>query len=142
LFVKSKGGAGTWFLDSTTNTALMVITGPANTTNYVVAESATGTNSPRITPGAPLGSDIGFDVRSLGTGVVQANGTQVEVKGHTHAAADVVGALSWTTTVPATPSAAGTRGQVAADSGFLYVCLNSGAAGAAVWKRVAFDIWV
>jgi hypothetical protein len=62
--------------------------------------------------------------------------------GHTHVAGDVVGALSWTTTVPATPSAAGTRGQFTSDGQFLYVCVTSGAAGAAAWKRLAFEIWI
>jgi hypothetical protein len=74
--------------------------------------------------------------------MLKSGGVQVETKGHTHVAADVVGALSWTTTVPGTPSAAGTRGMFTADGQFLYVCVTSGAAGAAAWKRLAFEIWV
>jgi hypothetical protein len=91
-----------------------------------------------------MGTDVDVSLNHMtkGTGVVKANGTQVEVKGHTHTVAQVAGALSWTATVPGTPSAAGTQGHLAADSGFLYVCVTSGAAGAAVWKRLAFELWV
>jgi hypothetical protein len=90
------------------------------------------------------GADPNHNLRLLtkGTGTVQVNGVQVETKGHKHVAADVTGALSWTATVPGSPTAAGTQGQLAADGGFLYVCVTSGAAGAAVWKRLAFELWV
>ncbi len=90
------------------------------------------------------GADANHSLRlsTKGTGTVQANGVQVETKGHKHVAADVTGALSWTATVPGQPSAAGTQGQLAADGQFLYVCVTSGAAGAAVWKRLAFEVWV
>jgi hypothetical protein len=91
-----------------------------------------------------MGTDanVSLNMWPKGTGVVKANSVQVETKGHVHTVAQVTGALSWTATVPGQPSAAGTQGQVTADSGFLYVCVTSGAAGAAVWKRLAFELWV
>jgi hypothetical protein len=87
-------------------------------------------------------ADVNLQLNTRGIGTVQANGVQVETKGHTHTVAQVTGALSWAATVPGTPSAAGTQGQLAADAQFLYVCVTSGAAGAAVWKRLSFETWV
>jgi hypothetical protein len=74
------------------------------------------------------------------TGVVQAGGTQVETKGHTHTVTDVIGARSWVT-VPASATAAGTAGQEAYDANFHYVCVTTGAAGAAAWKRTPLTTW-
>jgi hypothetical protein len=62
-------------------------------------------------------------------------GPNFALNGHTHTAADVIGALSWTTTVPGTPADPGTRGQFTADGQFMYVHTGAG------WKRLAFDIW-
>jgi hypothetical protein len=55
----------------------------------------------------------------------------VEVKGHKHVAADVVGALSWGP-VPVSATAAGTPGQLAYANGFLYVCTATN-----TWQRAA-----
>jgi hypothetical protein len=74
------------------------------------------------------------------TGVVQAAGVQVETKGHTHTVTDVIGARSWVT-VPASATAAGTAGQEAYDANFHYVCVTTGAAGAAAWKRTPLTTW-
>jgi hypothetical protein len=57
------------------------------------------------------------------TGRVLINGVQAETKGHTHAAADVVGARSWVA-APATSTSPGTVGQEAYDAnGFYYLCV-------------------
>jgi hypothetical protein len=74
-----------------------------------------------------------------GTGVVQTKGVEVEVKGHKHVAADVTGARSWAA-VPDSSTAAGTAGQEAYDATWRYVCVTTGAAGAALWKRTGYDI--
>lgn len=42
-----------------------------------------------------------------------------------------------TSSSPTSAATAGTAGEIRWDSGFLYVCTASGAAGAAVWKRTA-----
>jgi hypothetical protein len=118
-----------------------------------------GTGSPEAVVTAPQGSIYqrldsagvaNFFVKMSGTGstgwVAMESRTSADARysqlGHTHVAADVVGALSWTTTVPGTPAAAGTRGQFTSDGQFLYVCVTSGAAGAAAWKRLAYEIWI
>jgi hypothetical protein len=105
--------------------------------------------------------DANLDLNGNG-GVVRAGGTQVEVKGHTHVAADVVGAEStakkgvangyapldatskvpaanlparWVA-VPASATAPGTAGDTAYASGFLYVCV-----AANTWQRTALTTW-
>jgi hypothetical protein len=75
-----------------------------------------------------------------GTGIVKVGALQVETKGHTHTAADVVGARSWAA-VPASAAAAGTAGQEAYDTGFHYICVTTGAAGLAAWKRTPLTTW-
>jgi hypothetical protein len=60
-------------------------------------------------------------------------------KGHTHVAGDVVGARTWAA-VPTSSTAAGTAGQEAYDANWRYICVTTGAAGAALWKRTAYDI--
>jgi hypothetical protein len=65
------------------------------------------------------------------TGRVLINGVQAETKGHTHAAADVVGARSWVA-APATSTSPGTVGQEAYDAnGFYYLCVAP-----SQWRRV------
>jgi hypothetical protein len=96
-----------------------------NVTGGDVAVRAMGTDT-----------DISVNLWPKGTGVVKANGTQVATVGHTHTVAQVTGALSWTT-VPASAIAAGTAGQLAYASGWLYVCV-----AANTWQRVAIATWV
>jgi hypothetical protein len=85
-----------------------------------------------------MGTDVDVSLNHMtkGTGVVKANSVQVEVKGHTHTVAQVTGALSWTT-VPGNALAAGTAGQLAYASGWLYVCVATN-----TWQRVAIATWV
>jgi hypothetical protein len=59
--------------------------------------------------------------------------SQVEVKGHTHTAADVVGAAAWVG-VPANSSAPGSVNQIASDGSYLYVCVSPD-----IWKRIPYD---
>jgi hypothetical protein len=80
-----------------------------------------------------------LNLTGKGAGVVQINGVQAEVKGHTHTVAQVTGARSWAA-VPASSTAAGTAGQEAYDANWRYVCVTTGAAGAALWKRTGYDI--
>jgi hypothetical protein len=89
----------------------------------------------------PFGADKDLVLESRGlTGAVKAksrNGASVEVdvKGHKHVAADVVGARSWAT-VPSSATATGTAGQEAYDAGFHYVCVATN-----TWKRTALTTW-
>jgi hypothetical protein len=82
-------------------------------------------------------TDISVNMWPKGAGVVKANGTQVEVKGHTHTVAQVTGAAQWVA-VPATATSTGTAGQLAADPAgtFLYCCVATN-----VWRRVALTAW-
>jgi hypothetical protein len=82
---------------------------------------------------------VNLNLITRGAGVVQANGTQVEVKGHTHTVAQVAGARSWAA-VPASSTSAGTAGMEAYDATWRYVCVTTGAEGAALWKRTGYDI--
>jgi hypothetical protein len=85
-----------------------------------------------------MGTDanVSLNMWPKGTGVVKANGTQVEVKGHTHTVAQVTGALSWVA-VPAKADSPGTAGQMAYASGFFYVCV-----AANTWQRMTLLSWV
>jgi hypothetical protein len=76
-----------------------------------------------------------FGTMNFTASVVRANAAQVEVKGHTHTAADVVGARSWAA-VPANATATGTAGQEAYDANFHYICVATN-----VWRRVALTAW-
>jgi hypothetical protein len=105
-------------------------------------------------------ADPNLNLSGWNAGVVKANGTQVEVKGHTHVAADVVGAEAtarkgvangyapldatskvpvanlparWAA-VPASATAPGTAGDVAYDSTHMYVCVANSS-----WKTIAYD---
>jgi hypothetical protein len=73
-----------------------------------------------------------FNITTQSTGVVQINGTQVEVKGHTHTVAQVTGAAQWITTPPASATAPGTAGQLCHSDGFLYICV---ATNTWVWSK-------
>lgn len=95
---------------------------------------------PGLTPtitGKSAAPDENLNLAGSGAGVVRANGTQVEVKGHTHTVAQVTGAAQWVA-VPATATSTGTAGQLAADAAgtFLYVCVATN-----VWRRVALTTW-
>jgi hypothetical protein len=79
---------------------------------------------------------VNLNLVPVGAGVLQANGVQVEVKGHTHTVAQVTGARSWAA-VPASSTATGTAGQEAYDANFHYICV-----GTNTWKRIAYDLWV
>jgi hypothetical protein len=87
-------------------------------------------------PSIELGSASDTTLTRLSAGKLGVENAEVSLTGHKHVAGDVTGALAWTTTVPTTPAAAGTRGQVTADASFMYVHTGAG------WKRLAFDIWV
>ena len=52
-----------------------------------------------------------------------------------------VGLNSGVGTAPASATAAGTAGDIVVVSGFIYVCVTTGAAGAAAWQRVAIATW-
>jgi hypothetical protein len=105
--------------------SVLVYTDPGVTTASIRANSAE--------------PNVNLNLQSQSSGVVQANGAQVEVKGHTHTVAQVTGARSWAA-VPASSTAAGTAGQEAYDATWRYVCVTTGADGAALWKRTAYDI--
>jgi hypothetical protein len=83
-----------------------------------------------------LGGETDTTLSRLPAGKLAVENAEVSLTGHKHVAGDVTGALAWTTTVPTTPAAAGTRGQITADGQFMYVHTGAG------WKRLAFDIWV
>jgi hypothetical protein len=78
---------------------------------------------------------VNLNLQSQSSGVVQVNGTQVEVKGHTHTVAQITGARSWSA-VPANATAPGTAGQEAYDADFHYVCV-----AANTWKRTPLTTW-
>jgi hypothetical protein len=107
--------------------------------NYLQIGNRAAAAPPRI---QSVGTDpnINLELTPKGTGTLRVNNVQVSLVGHTHTAADVVGALSWAT-VPLTATSAGTAGQIAYGSSFLYVCVASGAEGLASWKRTALSAW-
>ncbi len=109
--------------------------------------------------------DVNVNVTPAGAGVIQQRGVQVELKGHGHVVADVMGAestarkgvadgyasldsngrmpasqlpstaLSWVA-APSTSSSPGVSGQMASDGGFLYVCV-----AANQWRRTDLTTW-
>ncbi len=87
--------------------------------------------TPTITVDSP-DVDENLNLTGKGAGVVQANGVQVEVKGHTHTVAQVTGAAQWITTPPASATAPGTAGQLCHSGGFLYICV---ATNTWVWSK-------
>jgi hypothetical protein len=78
-------------------------------------------------------ADLKIVTQSVGR--VLINGVQAETKGHTHAAADVVGAVQLVNT-PLSAVAPGTLGQVSYDTNFWYVCV-----AANTWKRTPLSTW-
>jgi hypothetical protein len=131
------GGAPCLFgLGSDTNVPIMLR--PKGTAPVQVYADAPATAA-RIVATSGTVLDLSLNLETKMAGVVQANGTQVEVKGHTHTVAQVTGARSWAA-VPASSTAAGTAGQEAYDATWRYVCVTTGADGAALWKRTAYDI--
>lgn len=120
-----------------TGTGWVVIDTPEAVSPAIAAPaiwpSANG-STPTITA-AGTAADHNLNLTAKGTGVVQAGGTQVEVKGHKHVAADVTGALSWAA-VPASATATGTAGQLAYANGFIYVCV-----AANTWQRAPLATW-
>jgi hypothetical protein len=130
--IRNGSGRSTGIFNSTTV--------PADQINGISFFASTAGNPVRV---APTGTDTNCNLALEGkglTGVVTANGTQVEVKGHTHTVAQVAGARSWAA-VPASSTAAGTAGQEAYDADFHYVCITTGAEGAAAWKRTPLTTW-
>jgi hypothetical protein len=95
--------------------------------------SPTGTES-KIQAAGP--GDRNLALYSQGTGVVQAGGTQVEVKGHTHTVAQIAGAAGYTVTKPTSATSPGTQGTFATDSDWLYICVAQD-----TWRRVAIAVW-
>jgi hypothetical protein len=98
-----------------------------------------------VVPAFRVGSlDVGHasdtTVSRLSAGKIAVENAEVSLTGHKHVAADVTGARSWAA-VPASATAAGTAGQEAYDAGFHYVCITTGAAGAAAWKRTPLTAW-
>lgn len=53
-----------------------------------------------------------------------------------------IGAMSTWVTAPATPTSAGTAGQLAYDLNYLYLCVFTGISGSAKWIRMAGASWV
>jgi hypothetical protein len=102
--------------------------------NWVIVSQAVAGTAPSILGTGSDGS-VSLNLLSKNAGVVQANGVQVETKGHTHTVAQVTGARSWAA-VPATATAPGTAGQEAYDADFHYVCV-----AANVWKRTPLTTW-
>jgi hypothetical protein len=58
------------------------------------------------------------------TNLLDVNGTSIRIR---------------TASSPTNAATAGNAGEIRWDSGFLYVCITTGAAGAAVWRRVALS---
>jgi hypothetical protein len=136
LNIQSRG-TGVVFLRDGATKSVASFQGVTNAVNrWAFVNSATGAPVRVVASGDP---DASMNFETPGTGTVRANGTQVEVKGHKHVAADVTGARSWAA-VPASSTAAGTAGQEAYDANWRYVCVTTGAAGAALWKRTGYDI--
>ena len=138
-------------------------------TRFQVSELGRGINNTGVTvaynnnaawqAAAPTGA-----VNNVTTNGVTVSGTKVSLEGHTHTAAQVTGAEAvankgaangyaplvnslvpaanlparWVA-VPASSTAAGTAGDVAYNTSYMYICVTTGAAGAALWKRIAYD---
>jgi hypothetical protein len=88
--------------------------------------------------GFGISGNADFRIVTQSVGRVLINGVQAETKGHTHVAADVVGAPAWVA-IPANASSPGTMGQMAHDGigGWLYVCVANNQ-----WRRTALTTWV
>jgi hypothetical protein len=137
LNIQSRGPGGLIFLRDGGAKSVASFQGVTNAVNrWAFVNSVTGNPVRVVASGDP---DASMNLETPGTGTVRANGTQVEVKGHKHVAADVTGARSWAA-VPASSTAAGTAGQEAYDANWRYVCVTTGAAGTALWKRTGYDI--
>jgi hypothetical protein len=107
----------------------------AGSVNYTVIEPGLTGQPAKISVMSSADPNVSLNIASRNLGVVQINGTQAEVKGHTHTVAQVAGARSWAA-VPANATAPGTAGQEAYDADFHYVCV-----AANVWKRTPLTTW-
>jgi hypothetical protein len=95
-------------------------------------------NANPVLEGYGVSGNADFNILTQSVGRVLINGVQAETKGHTHVAADVVGAPAWVA-IPANASSPGTMGQMAHDGigGWLYVCVANNQ-----WRRTALTTWV
>jgi hypothetical protein len=127
-------GTGPVNLRSNSNGVILSGTTVASGVNYIRVGNAAAGGGPYV---AVAGSDtnINCDLWPQNAGVVRANGTQVETKGHTHTVAQVTGARSWAA-VPANAAAPGTPGQEAYDADWHYVCVFTN-----TWKRTPLTTW-
>jgi hypothetical protein len=91
-------------------------------------------NTPTL-EGFSISGNADFRIVTQSVGRVLINGVQAETKGHTHVAADVVGAVQLVNT-PLSAVAPGTLGQVSYDTNFWYVCV-----AANTWKRTPLSTW-
>ena len=102
------------------NGALFTAVGVASAVNNLqAAASATGQDVSVSAQGSD--ANISLDLRSKGSGVVEANGNTVVNK---------------TAAVPATATSTGIVGQVAYDSTWFYVCTATN-----TWRRAALSTW-
>ena len=90
-------------------------------------------------------TSAGVDLNLQGAGgsnKVLANGVEVcDISTPQTLAGKTLNAPKITGAVPASATAAGTAGQIAWDADHFYVCVQTGAAGAAAWKRAALTTW-
>ena len=131
-----------WLLNQSSDvTPSIAATGAGADITVAVVPKGTGAfrvyaTTPTVTmQGWSAVGNANFNLSTQSIGVVQINGTQVEVKGHKHVAADVTGALSWAA-APASATAPGTAGQLAYANGFIYVCV-----AANTWQRAPLAAW-
>ncbi len=78
---------------------------------------------------------VNLNLITRGAGVVQANGTQVAVKGHIHTASEVLGAVTIVNT-PASATWPGDPGEVSYSNTHWYVCV-----AANTWVRTPLTTW-
>jgi hypothetical protein len=116
LSLRGKGSYGPILMAGGSN--LMTCYAAAGNTNYFSLQGAASGGTPFIQ--AVGETNVSFNIRTSGTGTVQANGNPVGVK----------------VAVPASASATGVVGQWAADSSWIYVCT-----AANTWVRGALATW-
>jgi hypothetical protein len=132
LSVESKGTSTIFVSPGATNCAQF--SAVTSAVNFLRFSGAVAGGAPTILA-TGSDADVPLELSARGAGVVRADGVQVEVKGHTHTVAQVIGARSWAS-VPVNANAPGTAGQEAYDSNFHYVCVATN-----VWKRAPLTTW-